>query len=320
MAKSPKKPPATKPLPGVSTTAKTWQPLMVAAADAPAEKTTPDVVTPATIGGLLRQNREAQGFTLTEIAGRLRIRQAMLLALENDDYAALPAPTYALGFLRSYAGFLGLDVESLVARYRRDSVQPGNAEDYHLPPIERHEGRPAQGIIWLCLILLIIMTGVLVWTQQSKGELARLVPMLPERLRDFAQALPAAPPVVHAVPATEPAGRIFGETGPARLVIVAHGQSWVEVRDQQGSLLLTRVLQNADQYRVPARPGLRFSTGDAGALSVKLDDVDRGMLGNPGLALSDLDLTPEGIETWLASQPKPPPTSPQPDTKEPPHE
>lgn len=36
------------------------------------------------------------------------------MALEEDEYSLLPAPVYARGFLRSYAGYLGLDAKELL--------------------------------------------------------------------------------------------------------------------------------------------------------------------------------------------------------------
>jgi transcriptional regulator with XRE-family HTH domain len=253
------------------------------------------IAEPASIGDILVQSRQSQGLTLAEVSARIRVRAAMLEALENNDYAAMPAPIYAIGFLRSYSSFLGLDADDLVGRYRRDSVVSEGAKDYHLPPIERSKARPGQGLIWFCLFLLVGLAAAGIWQYRAQGQLAALVPMLPERLRDLAQQ----PSPVKLSPTNQPVGRVFGETGPTRLVIVAQGQSWVEVRDHQGSLLLTRVLQAADQYRVPMRSGLRLSTGDAGVLSIKIDDVDLGLLGDPGAALRDFELSIEGLQTHI---------------------
>lgn len=47
---------------------------------------------------------------------RTRIRVDHLRALESDDYDAFPAPVYARGYLRTYATFLGLDADALLAQ------------------------------------------------------------------------------------------------------------------------------------------------------------------------------------------------------------
>ncbi len=48
--------------------------------------------------------------------------------------------------------------------------------------------------------------------------------------------------------------------------------SWIQVRDDNGNmLLLTRLLRAGDAYRVPDRPGLTLLTGNAGALEILVD-------------------------------------------------
>lgn len=59
-----------------------------------------------------------------------KIRIAYLEALERGDYGVLPGVVYAIGFLRSYARFLGLDADALVDRYRKIS---GIAEQPEVP-------------------------------------------------------------------------------------------------------------------------------------------------------------------------------------------
>lgn len=72
---------------------------------------------PATagMGERLRQARLAQGLSLAEVEQATHIRQRYLLALERDDWAACPGKFYARAFFRSYARFLGLMPDTLLA-------------------------------------------------------------------------------------------------------------------------------------------------------------------------------------------------------------
>src|SRR5579862_2383637 len=74
-----------------------------------------------TIGALLRETRENYGGDIERIAGALRIRPAYLTALEEGRYDRLPAPVYALGFVRAYAIHLGLDGEEAVRRFKQEA-------------------------------------------------------------------------------------------------------------------------------------------------------------------------------------------------------
>ena len=68
----------------------------------------------ATVGRTLREARQARKLTLEEISQATHIRLHFLRAMEAGDFDALPSPVQVKGFLRSYAGLLNLDVESLL--------------------------------------------------------------------------------------------------------------------------------------------------------------------------------------------------------------
>ncbi len=67
------------------------------------------------IGETLQQARTRRGLTIEQVAQDTRISARFLEALEADDFAALPAPVYVRGFLRSYANYLRLDAAPLMA-------------------------------------------------------------------------------------------------------------------------------------------------------------------------------------------------------------
>ena len=66
------------------------------------------------IGARLRQARELRRLTLPQVSDTTKLRTHYLQALENDDYSAIPSAAQARGFLRIYAEFLELDLESLL--------------------------------------------------------------------------------------------------------------------------------------------------------------------------------------------------------------
>ena len=69
------------------------------------------------LGQLLREAREQKGVSLEKVEEATRIRQKFLQALEEGNYGALPAEAYVTGFLRTYAVYLELDPEELIALY-----------------------------------------------------------------------------------------------------------------------------------------------------------------------------------------------------------
>ncbi len=76
-------------------------------------------------GSLLRRLRESTGASLDEVAEITKVGKRHLIAIETNDFAALPAAVYTRGFVAEYARVLGLDVArvtksfmALYAKYR----------------------------------------------------------------------------------------------------------------------------------------------------------------------------------------------------------
>ncbi len=91
-----------------------------AAPPSPMPEITPDT---ELTGATLRAVREARNADLRDVAARTKISLPYLRAIEEDDFAALPAAVYTRGFVVEYAKFLRLDVDQVVRtwfrRYRR---------------------------------------------------------------------------------------------------------------------------------------------------------------------------------------------------------
>lgn len=101
----------------------------------------------------LRMARQRAGYDLKDVAEVLRIRANNLEAIEGGRFDDLPGPTYVTGFLRSYADFLGLDRDEIVARYREEI---GAASRQKLTfPTPSQEGRVPR--FWLVLVALVLV-------------------------------------------------------------------------------------------------------------------------------------------------------------------
>ncbi|MFH1111972.1 MAG: helix-turn-helix domain-containing protein [Patescibacteria group bacterium] len=68
-------------------------------------------------GELLRLARERQGLTFKQVSFQIKMPECYLKALEEENLKALPAGSYGRHFLREYALYLGLSLESLIKEY-----------------------------------------------------------------------------------------------------------------------------------------------------------------------------------------------------------
>lgn len=106
------------------------------------------IIAGASIGALLRERREALGASLAEVEAATKIRQKYLSALEADEWQVLPGEVVGRGFLRNYAGYLGLEPTEIIER-RRAVADPSlsgalasTSAGSDLPPMREVDYRP----------------------------------------------------------------------------------------------------------------------------------------------------------------------------------
>jgi cytoskeleton protein RodZ len=101
------------------------------------------------IGEKLRLAREKNNYTIEQVARDTHVAKRFLKALEDEDFATFPGETYAMGFLRNYAEYLGLNAEELVTLYRNMKIQ-----EQPLPMTELLEARPRLNVRLLAIIVV----------------------------------------------------------------------------------------------------------------------------------------------------------------------
>ena len=73
-----------------------------------------------TVADILKTQREKKKLTLEDIHKFIKIHPRYLSALESGDYSAFSGKVHAKGFLKIYAQFLNLNVEEVLAFFRRE--------------------------------------------------------------------------------------------------------------------------------------------------------------------------------------------------------
>jgi len=136
------------------------------------------------VGALLRASRLRLGDNLRSVAESLHIRFIYLEAIEAGRYEDLPGTAYAIGFIRSYADYLGLDSDEVVRRYKAESRgESGNARLVFPVPIPE-SSIPGGAIIFIGVVVALLTYGVWYVSTAKDGFLAGLVSQVPERLSE----------------------------------------------------------------------------------------------------------------------------------------
>jgi cytoskeleton protein RodZ len=136
----------------------------------------------ARLGAELRGAREALGCSVADMAARLRIRRPHLEALEEGRLRDLPGAAYAVGFVRTYAGALGLDADAASRRFRELIGQEAPKPKLVFPEPVPERGMP--GATFVVAGAVVAIGTYVAWFNWSSGgpRTVDVVPPVPPRL------------------------------------------------------------------------------------------------------------------------------------------
>lgn len=239
-----------------------------------------------TPGALLRTAREQQGMALDTLAAVIKVRPAKLQALEADRYEELPDLAFTRGLAMAVCRALHIDAAPVLAGLPRihgdgrlEQVATGLNTPFRDRPWRRTRREapvravPRRPLLWVAgvlvagaALLFFVPSEWLDWRRLTGSSSAGPVTEAPvaapgSGASAVVETVFSAPVVVEAV--TPPAASTAG-----LLVLRASAESWVEVRDAQGQLLLSRALQAGETVNVDGALPLRATIGNAGATSV----------------------------------------------------
>ena len=263
------------------------------------------------VGERLRAAREEKGLSLEDIAAQTRIPRRHLESIENAEWDKLPAPTYTIGFARSYASSVGLDRAEVADQLRTEIG--GSRPQTMLSPEVFEPADPARtmpkslvfGAIAAVLVLILVMT----WLNKRSLEPDETTTNAPATAAPAATQ-PNAPP-----PAATPA------QGPVTLT--ATEAVWLQVSEKGGATLFAGTLQPGQSYAVPptaTAPVLK--TGKPEALRITVGNNVASAVGPAATTVNDVSLLPAdllkaGQPPAPAPQAAPPTPAPRPSGAQP---
>ncbi len=129
------------------------------------------------LGEKLRQAREKRGFSIGEVAERLKLPARQIEGLESGNYEGLPELVFVRGFLRTYGRFLEIDDNEIATyldrimpqnRTNTYAVERQNAQSLNYQQTEVKKSFPK----WILGVLAVaaIAGGVYAWQSKSNAE------------------------------------------------------------------------------------------------------------------------------------------------------
>ncbi len=173
------------------------------------------------VGALLRQARQGFGRDIGQIGAALRIRAAHLQAIEDGRYEELPGGTYAIGFIRTYAEYLGLDGPEMVRRFKQEIEGQEFKNDLSFPmPVSE---RSVPGSTILLGGVIVALCGYGIWYYTSSGDRTRSEPVaaVPTALLAPPSETAMAPPTEEVAPVTPAAAATTANAATAAQPVAA---------------------------------------------------------------------------------------------------
>jgi cytoskeleton protein RodZ len=155
------------------------------------------------VGQVLRRRRMALEIAIEDVATVLKIKSVYLLAIEEGRPSKLPGPAYAVGFIRSYSEYLGLDSAELVRQYKVECAGLDAKPDLTFPMPLGKDSLPGGRVLILGTILAACAYGV--WYQLRAPD-QRLPEPVTELPAEIASVKPQAAGASKPIPAVTAVG------------------------------------------------------------------------------------------------------------------
>ena len=250
------------------------------------------------VGERLRAAREEKKLSLEDLAAQTRIPQRHLANIETGEWDSLPAPTYTIGFAKSYASAVGLDRTEIGNQLREEmgGARFATSSSDVFEPADPRRTMP-KGLVIGAIIAVIVLIALMSWlnnrslnqTEEPQAQTAATAPTAP------APTAPAA-----STPAQGP------------VVLTATAPVWLQVSEKGGATLFSGMLQPGQTYAVPATataPVLK--TGKPEALKAAVGNSVAAPVGPAATTVSNVSLLAADLLKAPAAQ-APAPTAPPP--------
>jgi cytoskeleton protein RodZ len=265
-----------------------------------------DTAQPRTVGQILAAERERQGLSRADVAQRLHMSAYQVEALETGDFTRLPKGTFLRGFVRNYAKVLGVAPDKVLPLLESGAAvdkKPGivvPTQNIRFDPMsERLQSPVLRGIV-IAGVIVALAFAAMYWLffirPSPPGAAARKA--APEahaqapaveiaaapRVETPPKALAVEPPKVVDVPRKVEAAKadegakkpepvkVAAADGGSTLKFRFKGQSWVEIRDGKGRLLLSRLNPAGSEAEVSGRPPFNVVIGNAPEVQLFYND------------------------------------------------
>ena len=223
-------------------------------------------------GEELRKRREELGYTLQTAEEETKIRKLYLQALENEDFTILPPKIYAVGFVKNYARFLGLNEKQITEQFKELAYVNEIIEE-EIPDTVHKASLPywlnVKNVLAAVIFLILAIWAGNFLVSYFAGQ-------------NIVEQPPVKPPAVQSQePAAQEPGNIAATPEKVDLTIIATQECWMEVVID-GANSFTGFIKAGEEKIFSGKKSVYIKAGNAGGIELVLNGENLGVFGEIG--------------------------------------
>ena len=253
-------------------------------------------------GRTLERLRTERKLSVADVAQRLKYGARQIEALEAEEFDRLPGATFVRGMVRGYAKLLEIDPEPILASLEQRYVPGEISLDLRAKRVPFPQGgkrRANHVYLFLSLVVIVVVAGLLYewqvgafpWARHLASSATQAQPQ-PAKPRPAPAEVPppqGAAPGVPPAPAAEKPAAVAAVTpaphapspaavqpqapgGEGKIRMEFAGESWVEIKDRDGQMLMSQLNPTGSRRVVSGRAPLSLLIGNAANVRLTYND------------------------------------------------
>ena len=267
----------------------------------------------AFIGEQLKKTRIDQGLGLNTISRELNISEHYLISIENNEIDKNLNIVFIIGHIRSYAKFLNLD-DNLIIKDFKNQISYNNLNQNKVisKPIENSNFLNFYRPLSFLFVFVIAFSFYFLFVKPNNQNINfAMTPDVPENMQGIIEKIDTDLVLskknkikdnietfkfiddedisfssVKASLPNEKNNSIVSNQISLKFI----NPTWVQIRDENDNIIISRLMDQGDEYFYSISDNYNLTAGNAGNILVSINNIIKGKAGRPGEVLDSLSI------------------------------
>ena len=257
------------------------------------------------VGQYLKEIRIKNNLTIEELCKELKINQSLIQSIELDDFPEYLEPVYMMGHIRAYADLFDLDANDLIETFKIQISYNRLYENKQVPkPVKTTNFLSLTKTFYFASISIISISFYFMFVRPNNLDSQyAMTPDLPENLQYNLEEIELnlalskknnndGEVIINLEEENSLSNSSSALASNSKNVILTNDDykitlhfinpTWIQLRDNDDNIIISRLMNEDEQYSYYALENLSLTAGNAGNIIVSLNGKIVGKVGNAG--------------------------------------